>query len=155
MSKEPIKVTPVGPPLVLEGEGIGEFYADAAEAERNLDALATPIPLEEWAGPIADAAELEQAHGIAPPLLAAWEQDGLVIALPAGDHSVYPTRQFVGARPVPGLGEVLAVVGRPRVAWLWLVSRQPRLGRPPLDALIAGDIAAVRDAVDRDYGQQI
>lgn len=152
-----IKVTPKGPPRTERGEGVGphNFFVDPEEARRHLDAIATTVPLEEWAGPVADAAELETAHGIARSQIAAWLHGGLLVALPTRRRgTVYPLAQFVGGQPVRGLDEVLAAARNPRVAWDWLVSHHRELDRSPLEALKAGELEAVRGAIDDEFRQQ-
>lgn len=50
----------------------------------------------------------------------------------------YPLEQFVDARPIEGIADVLKVITDPRAAWLWL--RQPHAAlqkRTPL-AVLAG-----------------
>ncbi len=50
----------------------------------------------------------------------------------------FPTEQFVDGRPVTGLGEIVAAIGDPRTAWLWLREPDPGLSAPRPSRLKAG-----------------
>lgn len=117
------------------------------------------MPMEDWAGPVAGASQIMTQLGIPRSTLASWQQAGAVVALLRGQRKyAYPLEQFVDARPLPGLADVLRLVPDARGAWLWL--RQPNsalAGRTPLERLKAGqraDVLAVAQAdlpVERDY----
>lgn len=139
---------------VLVGDGLGEQLSDQ-EGRRRLAAYATPMAIEEWAGPVAGATVLEQEQGISRSTLHAWRHQNAVIGLLKGTrHHVYPVAQFIDGRPVEGLGAILEQVRSPRVAWMWLIEPHPALkGETPLARLKAGDIATVIRLAERDYGQ--
>lgn len=60
-----------------------------------------------------------------------------VVALRKGGRKhVFPLAQFVDGRPAPGIGEVLAAITNPRLAWFWLTRPSPELdGRTPIEML--------------------
>lgn len=69
--------------------------------------------------------------------------DNGLLALTTGNESVvYPAFQFTGDQPLPGLAEVLAVLGDTFTAWTvasWLVSPDVDLaGRTPVQVLRDG-----------------
>lgn len=139
-----------------QGEGLANFFTDSELARRNLERLVTAVDIESWAGSVADAEKLTHAGGVTHEQLERWHRDGQIIALPAGEgRSVYPLAQFKDNQPVTGVGEVLRIARRSRVAWLWLASTHPRLACRPMDLLRAGELAAVLAAADEDIGQQI
>jgi len=126
---EPTKVEP------RKGSGFGELV-DIEEGRRRLSAYATKVPLEEWAGPVAGSSALHD-RGIARSTLHDWQRRGQVIALLVGARKhAFPLEQFVDARPVEGIADVLKIVGNPRRVWLWLVQHSPLLGnKRPIDLL--------------------
>ncbi|MDJ0275985.1 DUF2384 domain-containing protein [Sphingomonas sp. 2R-10] len=119
-----------------QGSGLGERIG-AVEGRARLDRYAQVRPLESWAGPVAGAGEIEQRLGIPRSTLSSWQQRGVVIGLLRGERKLaYPLEQFVDARPLEGIAEVLKVAPDARSAWLWL--RQPHgalAGRSPLVVL--------------------
>ena len=136
------------------GEGLDDFLSEA-EAKAALAAIAKAVLLEDWAGPVATAAELEATHGIERSTLYRWTREGRVIALSREGRRVYPLAQLSGQRPAPGLNRVRKHIPHPKVAWLWLWSVHPSLDARPIDLLKAGVIEPVLTAADEDYGQQI
>ncbi|WP_260581989.1 antitoxin Xre/MbcA/ParS toxin-binding domain-containing protein [Sphingopyxis sp. PET50] len=126
---EPTEVEP------RKGSGFGKLI-DVEEGGRQLSAYATKVPLEEWAGPVAGSSALHD-RGIARSTLHDWQKRGQVVALLVGARKhAFPLEQFVDARPVEGIADVLKIVGNPRRAWLWLVQHSPLLaGKRPIDLL--------------------
>jgi len=137
-----------------EGEGLGALLSET-EGRRRLRAIAQPLALEAWAGPVAGSSALERSQGIPRSTLFAWQKQGAVVALLKGTrHHVFPRAQFVDGHPTPGIDAVLAAIGDPRTAWLWLVTEHPELGGArPLARLQAGARETVADLARRDYGQ--
>lgn len=131
----------------LKGSGFGELL-DLEEGRRRLADYTSDVPLEDWAGPVAGSSSLMDDMGIARSTLHDWQKRGQVIALLKGARRhVFPLEQFVDARPVEGIGDVLAIVGSPRRAWLWLVQHSPLLaGKRPIDLLRQERKDAVVDA---------
>jgi hypothetical protein len=134
------------------GTGLGERI-DVADGRGRLDRYAKLRPLESWAGPTAGAGEIEHALGIPRSTLNSWQQKGSVIGLLRGERKLaYPLEQFVDARPLEGLADVLKVAPDARSAWLWL--RQPHGAlqhRSPLDVLKDGGREAVVRVAERDF----
>lgn len=139
---------------IEEGDGLGE-QLDAAEGRRRLQAYATPIKIEDWAGEVAGSSELEREYGIRRSTLHDWQKQNAVVGLLAGLRKhVFPVTQFVDGRPVAGLADVVSQAGSPRTAWLWLIEQHPSLGAcAPLDRLKAGEVSTVLDLAERDFGQ--
>lgn len=94
--------------------------------------------IEEWAGPVAGSTYLEDTLRIPRSTLHRWQRRGEVIALRTGGRKhVFPLAQFVDGRPVPGIREVLRLIGHPRTAWSWLIRPAPEFdGEAPLARLI-------------------
>lgn len=134
-----------------KGEGLGAIVSPEF-GERALDEMAASRKLEDWAGTIAGATELNRAHGIARSSLNRWQHDDDVIGLLKGTRKhVYPVEQFVDGRPARGLRDVIALAGSHRVAWLWLIQHNPVLGgRKPIDLLKRDRVHEVVDAA-RSY----
>jgi uncharacterized protein (DUF2384 family) len=134
------------------GTGLGERIS-AVEGRERLDRYASVRPLESWAGPTAGAGEIERALGIPRSTLSSWQQKGSVIGLLRGERKLaYPLEQFVDARPLEGIADVLKVTPDARSAWLWL--RQPHIAlqdRLPLDVLKDGGKEAVIRVAERDF----
>ncbi|AZO10007.1 MULTISPECIES: antitoxin Xre/MbcA/ParS toxin-binding domain-containing protein [unclassified Mesorhizobium] len=93
--------------------------------------------IEDWAGEVAGSTFLEEKFGIPRSTLHRWQRRGEVVALRKGaSKHVFPLAQFVDGRPAPGIGEVLAAITNPRLAWFWLTRPSPELdGRIPIDLL--------------------
>jgi Protein of unknown function (DUF2384) len=134
------------------GTGLGERIS-VTDGRERLDRYAKTRPLESWAGPTAGAGEIEHALGIPRSTLSSWQQKGAVIGLLRGERKLaYPLEQFVDARPLKGLADVLKVTPDARSAWLWL--RQPHgalQDRLPLDVLKDGGKDAVVRVAERDF----
>ncbi|PDT14845.1 hypothetical protein CO670_20940 [Rhizobium sp. J15] len=137
------------------GEGLGKIVT-AEEGERLLDALAVARKLEDWAGPVAGASELQRDFGIARSTLNRWQHAGEVIALLKGTRKhVYPIEQFIDGRPAKGIGAIAALVANQRVAWLWLGQPNPMLGgRRPIDLLKQDRAGEVIDAAQSYFAPQ-
>jgi len=134
------------------GTGLGGRIS-VVDGRERLDRYAKARPLESWAGPTAGAGEIEQALGIPRSTLSSWQQKGSVIGLLRGERKLaYPLEQFVDARPLEGIADVLKVTPDARSAWLWL--RQPHVAlqdRLPLDVLKDGGREAVVRVAERDF----
>jgi hypothetical protein len=118
-----------------KGSGLGELI-DIEEGRQRLSSFTTPVPLEDWAGPVAGSSTLRD-QGIARSTLHDWQKHGQVVALLTGARKhAFPLEQFVDGRPVQGIADVLKVVGNPRRAWLWLTQQSPLLDhKRPIDLL--------------------
>lgn len=134
------------------GEGLGTSLG-AGHARDKLMDYATPQRLEDWAGEVAGASEIERELGISRSTLYSWTTRGAVISLKAGHRRhVYPLAQFIDGRPMEGIEEVLRITGNARAAWQWLVQDKPSLGGPPLARLKAGKAGDVIEAAEQDFG---
>ncbi|WP_348627040.1 antitoxin Xre/MbcA/ParS toxin-binding domain-containing protein [Mesorhizobium sp. WSM3873] len=93
--------------------------------------------IEDWAGEVAGSTYLEEKFRIPRSTLHRWQRRGEVVALRKGGRKhVFPLAQFVDGRPAPGIGEVLAAITNPRLAWFWLTRPSPELdGRTPIEML--------------------
>ncbi|EJL27369.1 hypothetical protein PMI01_03850 [Caulobacter sp. AP07] len=150
------------PPETMEGEGLGELLS-TKHGRKRLRAYAEPVAIEDWAGPVAGPSALKSQLGIARSTLHAWQQQGAVIGLLTGVRKhVFPLEQFIDARPIPGLADILAIIGDGRTAWLWLITPHPGLATTPAKAskpprpienLKTGDRARVAGLAREDYGQ--
>lgn len=139
------------PVEVSKGAGLGELV-DTEEGRRRLDAYATPMRLEAWAGPVAGPTEIEKMFGTKRSTLHDWQKRGAVIGLLKGERKhVFPLAQFVDGRPVTGISDVIRIIENPRAAWLWLIQPKPSIGGKPLDRLKRGHIAQVIEAAERDF----
>ncbi|CAG0982139.1 MAG: hypothetical protein F9K19_23930 [Rhizobiaceae bacterium] len=140
------------PVEVSQGGGLGELLEED-EGRKRIAAIAAPVRLEDWAGPVAGPSEIERAFGTRRSTLHDWHKRGAVIGLLKGERKhVFPLAQFVDGRPVEGMSEVTRVIGNPRVAWQWLTQAKPSIGGKPLDRLKQGHIAEVIAAAERDFG---
>jgi hypothetical protein len=119
-----------------KGEGLGAV-GTRDQGERSLTALTVACRLEDWAGPVAGATEIQRDYRIARSTLNRWQHTGEVIALlKETKKHVYPIEQFVDGLPAASLAAISALAANQRVAWLSLV--QPNLllqGRKPIDLL--------------------
>lgn len=135
-----------------QGEGLGDLL-DEAEGRQRLIEAASPVRLEDWAGPVAGPSEIERTFGTRRSTLHDWHKRGAVIGLLKGERKhVFPLAQFIDGRPVEGMAEVTRVIGNPRVAWQWLTQPKPSIGGKPLDRLKQGHVAQVVGAAERDFG---
>lgn len=138
---------------VSQGTGLGERVS-LEDGRARLDRYAVAKPLESWAGPVAGAGEIEQQLGIPRSTLSNWQQRGAVVGLLRGERKLaYPLDQFVDARPLEGIADVLKVAPDARSAWLWL--RQPHGAldqRTPLEVMrTTGGRERVAQTADRDF----
>lgn len=137
---------------VSQGQGLGELLEED-EGRKRIAAMAVPVRLEDWAGPVAGPGEIERTFGTRRSTLHDWHKRGAVIGLLKGERKhVFPLAQFVDGRPVEGMSEVTRVIGNPRAAWQWLTQVKPSIGGKPLDRLKQGHIAQVVTAAEHDFG---
>jgi len=136
---EPLKLAAKSAAEVSQGAGLGKVLS-LEEGRARVAEYATPTKVEDWAGPLAGPTELERDFGVARSTLHAWQRQGAVIGLLIGVRKhAFPTEQFVDGRPVTGLAAIVAAIGNPRAAWLWLREPNPGLaGVTPLARLKAG-----------------
>lgn len=138
------------------GSGLGEVLS-LSDGRARLAAYVTPKPIEEWAGPVGGAGDIEAQFGVKRTTLNTWVKQGAVIGLLRGQRKLaYPLEQFIDGRPLQGIADVLAAAPEARSAWLWL--RQPHAaldGRTPLDALHASKQDEVRVIAQRDFDREI
>lgn len=138
------------------GSGLGEVLT-LTEGRTRLNAYATPKPIEEWAGPVGGAGDIETQFGVKRSTLNTWYKQGAVIGLLRGQRKLaYPHEQFIDGRPLQGLADVLAVAPDARSAWLWL--RQPHGalgGKTPLMLLHASKTNQVIAIARRDFDREI
>lgn len=147
-----IRIETDKPVEVSEGEGLRDLL-DEAEGRRRIDAIAQPVRLEDWAGPVAGPGEIERKFGTRRSTLHEWQKRGAVIGLLKGERKhVFPLAQFVDGRPMEGVSDVVRVIGNPRAAWQWLVQSKPSIGGTPLERLRKGHISQVVEAAERDFG---
>ncbi|WP_242187210.1 antitoxin Xre/MbcA/ParS toxin-binding domain-containing protein [Sphingomonas sp. CARO-RG-8B-R24-01] len=136
-----------------QGSGLGERVS-LEEGRVRLDRYATAKPLDSWAGPVAGAGEIEEQLGIPRSTLSNWQQRGVVIGLLRGERKLaYPLEQFVDARPLEGISDVLKVAPDARSAWLWLRQQHGALNEhTPLEILrTKGGRQRVAQVADRDF----
>lgn len=139
------------PVEVSRGAGLGNVV-DLDEGRRRLGAYATPVRLEDWAGPVAGPGDIEKAYGTKRSTLHDWQKRGAVVGLLKGERKhVFPLAQFVDGRPVEGMSEITRIIGNPRVTWQWLIQPKPSIGGTPLDRLKSGHLDEVLDAAERDF----
>lgn len=138
------------------GSGLGDVIS-LTEGRARLAAHAAPKPIEEWAGPVGGASDIEAQIGVKRTTLNTWVKQGAVIGLLRGQRKLaYPLEQFIDGRPLQGIPDVLAVAPDARSAWLWM--RQPHgalNGRTPLAALRAGQQDRVRTIARRDFDREM
>ncbi len=119
-----------------QGEGLGSIVS-ADEGRRLLREFAVTRKIEEWAGPVAGASELNRDYGIPRSTLHRWQHADEVIGLLKGTkRHVFPIEQFVDGRPAQGIPAVVGLAGGHRVAWVWLRQPNPVLSdHKPIDLL--------------------
>ncbi|PDT80851.1 hypothetical protein CO676_25335 [Sinorhizobium sp. BJ1] len=149
----PLTVLKVERPVeVSKGAGLGNLL-DMDKGRRRLAAYATPVRIEDWAGPVAGPAEIEKMFGTKRSTLHDWQKRGAVIGLLKGERKhVFPLAQFVDGRPVKGISDVTRIIGNARAAWQWLVQPKPSISGTPIDRLKAGKIDEVIAAAEQDFG---
>lgn len=151
-----IALTGRGPIEVSQGAGMGELLSPGEGAKRLHDyALATGGDLDTWAGPTAGPVDIERRLGVPRSTLHLWQTKGLVIRLVDGVRKpVFPLEQFVEAKPVAGIADVLKAIGEPNTTWMWLKEAHPLLGgATPLARLKRGALAEVMDAARTNFDQ--
>lgn len=135
-----------------KGKGLGKKLT-AVEGRKRLLSYATPQRIEDWAGDVAGATEIERTLGISRSTLHYWNTNGAVVGLQKGTRNhVYPLAQFIDGRPVDGIDDVLNVIGNSRAAWQWLIEYKPSIKAAPLALLKDGKIDKVVKAAERDFG---
>ena len=140
------------PVEVSQGAGLAGMM-DLDEGRRRLATYATPVRLEDWAGPVAGPGDIEKAFGTKRSTLHDWQRRGAIVGLLKGERKhVFPLAQFVDGRPVEGMSDVTSIIRNPRAAWQWLIQSKPSIGGTPLDRLKAGHLTEVIDAAERDFG---
>ncbi len=138
------------------GSGLGEVLS-LSEGRARLAAYVAPKAIEDWAGPVGGASDIEAQIGVKRTTLNTWVKQGAVIGLLRGQRKLaYPLDQFIDGRPLQGIDDVLSVAPDARAAWLWM--RQPHGalgGRTPIDALRAGQQNQVSTIARRDFDREI
>ena len=109
-------------------------------------------------GEMLDAEQVASRLGIGPAEVEQQRQDGLLLGLPLeGDQVGFPAWQFTDAELLPGLEDALRDlnVHGPWSRVAFFLSGDLRLnGRTPLEALLLGEVDAVRGAAAA-YGEQL
>ena len=132
---------------VLRGGGIGSTVS-AIEGGRRLDAITVDDESADWVeSDLVGAGALVERLKISRGTLDNWRRAGKIVALRKGLRNfVYPLRQFERRRPVDGLDRVAPFFPSGEEAWEWLVAPNRMTdGRPPIEVLRDGDVAAVAD----------
>jgi hypothetical protein len=133
---------------ILPGSGVGPVVS-AAKGGRILDAITVDDESADWAeSELVGAGELAERLSVSRGTLDNWRKAGKIIALQKGLRNfVYPLRQFDRRRPLEGLELVAERFSSAEEAWEWLVApNRMTQGRPPIEALRAGDVSAVASA---------
>lgn len=137
-------------------EQVGSALGEPLSAPKSQEALlkyATAQRIEEWAGDVAGATEIERELGISRSTLYSWTTRGAVISLRKGRRNhVYPLAQFIDGRPIEGIEEVISAASNHRAAWQWLLQDKPSIGGVPLELLRDGKVGEVMRAAERDFG---
>lgn len=135
-----------------EGEGLGDLVSEAIGLRRLASASAT-LPVEDWAGRVADAAHLASDFARSPGDVERWAAQGLLISFDVLNQGpAYPLEQFTENRPTPGIADVLDLIGDPKVAWLWLRTPRPATEEPaPIVLLKGGKVERVLALARRDF----
>ncbi len=138
-----------------KGSGLGEVIS-LDEGRARLATYTAPKAIEDWAGPLGGASDIEAQFGVKRTTLSTWYRQGAVIGLLRGQRKLaYPLEQFIDGRPLQGIADILAAAPDPRSAWLWM--RQPHAalgGRTPLAALRASKQDEVRVIARRDFDRE-
>jgi hypothetical protein len=138
------------------GSGLGEVLS-LSEGRSRLGAYATPKPIEDWAGPVGGASDIEGQFGVKRTTLNTWYKQGAVVGLLRGQRKLaYPLEQFIDGRPLQGIADILAVAPDARSAWLWMRQPHGALGeQTPLAVLRAGKQEQVSAVARRDFSREI
>lgn len=145
------RVKPEIPVEESKGAGLGKRLS-REDGRRRVEAYATPVRLEEWAGPVAGASAIREQFGTGRSTLQEWFGKGAIIGLLKGERKrVYPIEQFVDGRPMEGMSNVTKIIANPRVAWRWLITTRAD-GTQPLARLRQGCIAEVTAMAEGDFG---
>ena len=119
------------------------FRASLPEPEATL-----PLA-DDWAGPVAGPTEIERYYGIPRSTLYRWQKHNEAVAIDTrtSRKPVFPLRQFVDGRPLPGIASTISIVGSHREAWRWLISPNPDIASDaPIDLLASGKVDLVVEA---------
>jgi hypothetical protein len=157
-----VDVQPLSPSAALVAPETSEI-AMAAGLEKNISRRRNWARAEEdkalaklvdWAGPVAQPIELRRQHGIERATLQHWQRSGMVVGLRVGVSKLtFPVEQFSDGRPIAGIGAVVAAIGDPHAAWLWLRQANPQVGDiTPLHRLKSGAIGEVVEIAYASYG---
>lgn len=152
-ASERMAIRPSGRLSRSKGTGLGERIS-LDEGRARLERYATATPLEQWAGPVAGAGEIEAQLGIPRSTLSHWQSKSSIVGLLRGERKLaYPLEQFLDARPLEGISDVLAVAPDARAAWLWLRQAHAALdGQAPLAVLKQGGTRSrVAEVAGRDF----
>lgn len=112
--------------------------------------VALPL-VDDWAGPVAGPTEIERYYGIPRSTLYRWQKHNEAVAINTRTTSkpVFPLRQFIDGRPLPGIASIISIVGSQREAWKWLNSPNPDFADDaPLDWLASGKVDIVVGAAE-------
>lgn len=141
------------PVEVSRGTGHGRLL-DRKDGRHRLVDYASPMRLEDWAGAVAGPGDIERLFGTKRSTLHDWQKRGAVIGLLKGERKhVFPLAQFIDGRPVEGMARIMAIIGNPRTAWLWLTRQHvSETGETPLDRLKAGRVDEVVADAKFDFG---
>ena len=144
---------PKAPAETSQGAGLGAVLSES-EGRARLEAFATLVTAEAWAGQLAGPTELERKFGIARSTLHTWQKQGAVIAVLVGVRKhAFPIEQFIDGRPVAGLARLVQTIGDTRTTWHWLREPNPGLsGAKPLSRLKAGAIESVLEMARSNFG---
>jgi uncharacterized protein (DUF2384 family) len=137
------------------GEGLGPIVPEE-EGKHLLNELAVARKIEDWAGTVAGASELNRDYGIPRSTLHRWQHANEVIGLLKGTKKhVFPVEQFIDGRPALGISAVIGLAGSHRTAWLWLRQANPVLGgRRPIDLLKQDRIEEVIETAQAYFDPQ-
>ncbi len=141
---------PAQPEKVLQGGGVGPVVS-AGEGSRLLDAITVADDSADWVeSELLGAGDLVERLSISRGTLDNWRKAHRIVALRKGLRNyVYPVRQFDRRRPVPGLDVVATFFPSAEELWEWLVApNRMTHGKPPIDALRDGEVAAVTGAAE-------
>lgn len=151
----PVEATQDEPIERTRGSGLGAVIS-LGQGRARITAYAAPKAIEDWAGPVGGASDVEAQIGVKRTTLNSWYKQNAVIGLLRGQRKLaYPIEQFVDGRPLQGIADILAVAPDARSAWLWM--RQPHGaldGGTPLAALHAGQQDRVSAIAQRDFTRE-
>jgi len=135
-----------------EGKGLGDMVSETVGLRRLIDASAT-LSVSDWAGRVVNVQHLVNQLALSPGDVERWAAQGALIAIDVQNQGlVYPLEQFAQNRPIPGIADVLRIIGDPKVAWFWLLTPRAATEEPaPIILLKAGNLERVRVLAKRDF----